>query len=527
MNKVIVVGVIALFVGIGFQPGFANDNIISIGKTEEQSRDGIFIKTLGGWMDDSGKYVQQTTDGGYIITGMTSSYGAGDYDVWLIKTDSAGKKKWDRTFGGTKQDEGYCVQQTSDGGYIITGYVMSFGAGSRDAWLIKTDSVGNKEWDRTFGGTESDYGNCVQQTTDGGYIITGRTSSFGAGAGDVWLIKTDSNGNMVQNRTFGGTKGDSGYCVQQTTDGGYIIGGYTFSFGAEHYDVWLIKTDSAGNMMWNKTFGGISGYCVQHTTDAGYIITGYRWSLEDADSTDVCLIKTDSDGNEMWNRTFGGTESDYGNCVRQTTDDGYIITGDTFSFGDDNYKLDIWLIKTDSAGNKEWDKLFGGTHWEEGNCVETTTDGGYIITGETVSFGAGAGDVWLIKTNKDGDVNPFPPVKPIINDPGKTWIPKTYSFKSKDLNGDNVSYYIVWEDGNITSWTNFQSSRESYYERHTWATCGIHLIRAKAKDITGLESDWGTLIIFSSRNKETNNQLLLLLILERSPLLQKLFLLIK
>ena len=364
-------------------------------KTDEQGNLS-WLKTYGVGIGWSG---QQTSDDGYIIAGgYTESFGA-ESDVWLIKTNSLGFKMWDRTFGGISSDIAMCVQQTTDGGYIITGYTWSFGADDFDVWLIKTDSKGNMIWGKTFGGIDEDYGCFVQQTTDGGYIITGATRSFGA---DVWLIKTDSAGNEMWSKTFGGLYYDGGRCVQQTTDGGYIITGYTESFGDVNGDVWLIKTDSDGNNVWNKTFGGTNldeGRYVQQINNDGYIITGITSSFG-AGYIDVWLIKTDSDGNKVWSRAFGGADDDIGWCVQQTTDGGYIITGYTWSFGAG--LSDFWLIKTDSTSNMVWNRTFGGISTDYGRSVQQTNDGGYIITGDTSSFGAGWSDVWLIKTDKDG-----------------------------------------------------------------------------------------------------------------------------
>jgi hypothetical protein len=291
---------------------------------------------------------------------------------------------WTKTYGGSSNDQGQSVQQTTDGGYIIAGSTWSYGNGWSDIWLIKTDSNGDTTWTKTFGGSMVDEGRSVQQTTDGGYIITGSTASFGNGERDVWLIKTDSNGDTTWTKTFGGSSDDEGHSVQQTTDGGYIITGYTES-GLS--DVWLIKTDSNGDTTWTKTFGGSSddwGHSVQQTTDGGYVITGYKGS---SNGPDIWLIKTDSEGSEEWNQTFGGSNSDRGYSVQQTTDGGYIITGSTSSFGNGDY--DVWLIKTDSQGNEQWNQTFGGSNSDRGYSVQQTTDGGYIITGSTSSFGNG------------------------------------------------------------------------------------------------------------------------------------------
>ncbi len=364
-----------------------------------------WIRTFGGEGNEWSNCVQQTKDGGYITVGYTDSYGSGGGDVWLIKTDAEGNKTWERTFGGQGCDWGSYVQQTRDGGYIITGCAGYYGSGSGDVWLIKTDAEGNKLWDKTFGGEEYDCGNYVQQTRDGGYTITGITDSYGSGSWDVWLIKTDAEGNKLWDKTFGGGGNDWGELVQQTRDGGYIIVGVTGSYGSGSFDVLLVKTDAQGNMLWKKTFGGKGddgGFFAQQTRDGGYIIAG-KITSSSSGKVDVWLIKTDSEGNKLWDKTFGGGGNDWGESIQQTRDGGYIIVGVTDSYG--SGMNDIWLIRTDAQGNKIWDKAFGGEEDDSAYSVQQTRDDGYIIAGKTTSYGLGKEDVLLIKTDAQGNTS--------------------------------------------------------------------------------------------------------------------------
>ncbi|UCE37750.1 MAG: Ig-like domain-containing protein [Thermoplasmata archaeon] len=361
-------------------------------------------QTFGGVDEDVGYSINQTSDGGYIITGYTLSYGG--YDVWLIKTNSTGDEEWNTTFGGGwDEDEGRSVQETSDGGFIITGVTYSISPDG-DVWLIKTNDTGVEEWSNNYGGSLGDVGNSVQQTPDGGYIIAGQTASWGAGNNDAWLIKTDSGGDLKWNRTFGGSFGDVGQEVQVTSDKGYIITGSTSSWGAGKADAWVIKVSGLGSEVWNKTLGGEGsdyGYSVQETSDGGYIMTGYTNSFG-ANNYNAWLIKTDSSGNELWNESFGGSDDDRGYSVQETSDGGFIVTGKTNSYSVGS--SDLWLIKINSSGIEQWNRTFGGSLGDNGQEVRETSDGGFIITGGTSSYGAGGSDVWLIKTNDTGYV-PF------------------------------------------------------------------------------------------------------------------------
>jgi len=231
-------------VNVGFNLSIENQ------KREETSSDEKlrWNKTFGGGNDDYLGYLIQSDDGGYVIAGETYSYGAGKADIWIIKLDSKGNKLWDKTFGGINDDWIYALIQTDDSSYILAGMTFSFGAGAGDFWIIKLDKEGNKLWDRTFGGIYDDSAYLLIQTDDGGYAVAGYTFSYGLGEADYWLIKLDSKGNKLWDKTFGGSGEDSVRSLIQTDDGGYALAGITFSFGAGEGDFWIIKLDKKGNL---------------------------------------------------------------------------------------------------------------------------------------------------------------------------------------------------------------------------------------------------------------------------------------
>jgi hypothetical protein len=386
-KNILVCITIALFILLCFTPSSFAESA-----PEEQ-----WEKTFGGENMDRSMSVQQTSDEGYIITGFTSSFGAGAWDAWLIKTDSKGNEQWDKTFGGEGDEFSFSVQQTLDGGYAIVGYGDDYLDIYPNGLFIKTDSKGNKQWERTFGeGTLSSLYS-IQQTLDGGYVMVGRIDSKESESFDGWLIETDAEGNEEWSRTFGGEEKEELWSVQQTPDEGYIVVGSTYSFGAGEDDVWLIKTDSKGNKQWDRTFGGEKpdmAYSIQCTSDGGYIVVGSTYSFG-AGEDDVWLIKTDSKGNEQWDRTFGGEKSDMAYSIQCTSDGGYIIAGRTDSFGAEVYNA--WLIKTDSEGNEQWDQTFEEEAGSALSSVKQTSDNGYVLTGSTVFSKKGTSDALLIK----------------------------------------------------------------------------------------------------------------------------------
>lgn len=362
-----------------------------------------FQKTYGGSNDDFSTAIQQTTDGGYIIVGETKSFGVGNnfVDVYLIKTTDSGDTLWTKTFGTAFSDYARSVQETGDGGFIIAGSKF-FGTGA-DIHLIKTDSHGDSLWTKTFGGPSTDFGVSCKQTRNGGFIITGFTASYGAGGEDTYLVQTDSLGVIAWTKTFGGTQNDEGQSVTVTSDGGYLICGSSYSFAAVPGDrnIYIMKTDSVGTLLWSKNMGGTDdefGSSGQETNDSGFVFTGSSRSFGTG-NYESYLIRTDKNGSLIWTKTYEIAGADLiGISVYKCNDEGFVLSG-TIS---GTSSSDGYLIKTDSSGIIQWSKTYGGASIESLGSVEQTTDGGFIMAGVSQSFGAGNRDVYVVKTDSLG-----------------------------------------------------------------------------------------------------------------------------
>jgi uncharacterized delta-60 repeat protein len=379
---------------------------LAVSLFSQPTADTLWTRIYGGSDEDEAFSVQQTADGGYVVAGYTWSFGAGGPDCYLVKTDPLGDTLWTRTYGGQGEDIAWSVQQTTDGGYIVAGRTNSFGTGSSDFYFVRTNAQGDTLWTRTCGGNGDDVARSVHQTSDGGYVAAGYTSSFGMGDWDFYVVKTDSLGDTLWTRTYGGSGDDRACSVQETADGGYVVGGTTGSFGAGDWDFYLVKMNSDGDTLWTRTYGRSGrewANSTQQTTDAGYIMAGWTQS-SGAGTEDLYLVKTNSQGDTLWTRIHGGSNSDWANSVQQTDEGGYIAAGVTYSFGvgTPTYS-NFWLVKTNPRGDTLWTRTYGGTGHDGAYSVQQTTDGGYVVAGRTQSFGASRYNFYLVKTRAESD----------------------------------------------------------------------------------------------------------------------------
>ena len=396
-------------------------------------------KSLGGSYFDEARSIQQTSDGGYIVAGNSYSNDGdvsgnhGEWDYWIVKLNDTGNIQWQKCLGGSEFDIAYAIQQTSDGGYIVAGMTesndgdVSGNHGYDDYWVVKLDDTGNIQWQKSLGGSSIEKAQSIQQTIDGGYITAGYSysnngdASGNHGASDYWVVKLDDTGNIQWQKPLGGSEGEWAYSIQQTTDGGYIVAGWSYSNNGDvsgnhgYDDYWVVKLDDTGNIQWQKSLGGSSvewAHSTQQTSDGGYIVAGYSHS-NDGDvsgnhgETDYWIVKLDDSGNIEWQKSLGGSGIDIAYSIQQTTDSGYIVAGMSTSIDGDvrgNHDAgDYWIVKLDNTGSIQWQKCLGGSNPDAAYSIQQTSDGGYIVAGYSysndgdVSDNHGGADVWIVK----------------------------------------------------------------------------------------------------------------------------------
>lgn len=417
-----------------------------------QAPDIEWQKSYGGSSLDMGHEVQQTSDGGFIVVGITASDNGditghhGGHDIWAVKLDVSGNKEWEKALGGSNEDGAQngnygisqvSVKQTTDGGFIITGYSrsndgdVSHNYNAQDYWIIKLNAVGAIEWQKVIGGGGSDVPSSIIQTIDGGYMVIGYSGSSSTGNGDMtcdvtgtkaWAVKLDDTGNIEWQQCFLSGGSVYPYSVEQTADNGYIVAGNSYNhpdscYGG--YDAWIVKLDATGTSEWQKCFGGTDEdtfRSIVQTSDGGYIVTGNTRSNDGSVSgnhggNDSWVVKLDNAGNTQWENLYGGTGNDFGFSIEQTNDGNYIVTGSTGSNNGDasgnHGGFDFWIFKLDDTGAILWQKCMGGSGREEAYSVQQTTDGGYIVAGYSnssngdVTHNQGDWDYWVVKLDSE------------------------------------------------------------------------------------------------------------------------------
>lgn len=359
-----------------------------------------FEQILGGTGYDYGHSVIQTKDKGYVFAGSTTSYGNGNSDVYILKTDSLGITLWQKTFGDINIDQAYSIKETSDSGLVIAGFTNSFGSGGYDMYVIRTDKTGNTIWTKTYGGSNWDFAYTIDTTSDGGYIIAGGTYSFGKGDEDMYLVKINSVGDTLWTKTYGGNKEDEARSVKQTIDGGYILTGFTKSLGDIKGDFYTIKTNAIGDTLWTKTIGGNGedkANSIIQTSDGGYMTVGYSENTF-AGRNEGFIVKTNSNGDTLFTKRNGAPNDCEAFDVCESSDGTYVWVGKILISG----KYLVWLFKIDMGGGWQFANMYGGSLNNIGQSLKQTTDGGYIVVANTTSFNNHLEDVYLFKTDING-----------------------------------------------------------------------------------------------------------------------------
>ena len=369
---------------------------------ETQSAEESVATTFGGPGRDRGIAVATTADGGTVAVGTTTSSGAGGEDVYFVCTDAQGRPRFERTIGGPENDCGWSVLQMEDEGFVIAGFTDSFGAGGTDAYLIRTNADGDTLWTRTYGGPEDDLVWSLLRVEDG-FVLAGQTASAGAGDFDFHLLRTDLDGRLRWQRTYGGPAVDRAFSVQRTEDGGFVLGGITYSFGAGDRDGWVVKTDGEGNELWNRTLGS-EGYDVVHSVSVGSALEepgcfaiGYTSGLAENGGQDAWIVRLDPRGEPVWSAIFGGPGNERLMNGVPTEDGGIACVG----YVQTPHGLDAYLAEVGPTGEVEWTRTRGGLSEDSGYGITRAPSGDLIVTGLTHSSGAGEADLWLFRLDPE------------------------------------------------------------------------------------------------------------------------------
>ena len=360
-------------------------------------------RTIGGTGDDQARSIIQTTNGGFIITGFTNSFGAGNYDFYIVKFNSSGTLQWSRTVGGTGDDQTQSIIKTTDAGYAVAGYTRPLGSDYSDFYIVKFDSGGSLQWNKTINRANYDYAFSIIQTSDGGFTLAGVSATGGVFSSDMFIAKLNSAGTYQWSKTYGGSGDEPALSMIQTADGGFVFAGYSNSYSPFHV-FYILKIDSTGTLQWCRLIGetgtGSVVYSIIQTTDGGFALAG-GFTPTGTGNYDMYIVKLSSGGSLQWTRTVGGTGDDNANSIIQTTDAGFAVAGYTNSFGTGNY--DMYIVKLNSSGTLQWSRTVGGTGYDNANSIIQTTDAGFVIAGYTNSFGTGNYDMYIVKLDAGGN----------------------------------------------------------------------------------------------------------------------------
>jgi len=359
----------------------------------------IWCRVFAGQGSEVGYGIEGTPDGGFIVAGYTDSYGPGDKDGYLIRLTAAGDTLWTRLCGGARDDNLRCVHVTTDGGFVAAGTTESGGSGYEDVWLLRTDEDGNTLWSRTYGGTSSDHGWSVRETRDGGFVIVGHTCSFGGCDWDAWLIRTDQGGKEVWRRVFPGYSDYWDYArdVLEDKDGGFLVVGETAMGGLGEYDILLIKVSTGGDILWTKTYpreGEQSGQSMCATQDGGYVIAGrnYDWR---ALTSSIQLLKVSQAGDPLWLQVYAMADNAGGHCVYETADGDLVVAGHSGTWSDP----DAYLLKTDALGEPVWEGSIAAAGRDFAYAVCPAQGGGYglLVTTAPPTTPVQPSDLWVLR----------------------------------------------------------------------------------------------------------------------------------